>query len=250
VEAEKMIDMQELRRVARTKSITNMSHAEKDYFQEILLLAVSREVPDLVFKGGTALYKLHGLDRFSEDLDFTGAIGERETQTIAGYLDNFGYPTEVVKDKPKTGLLLTFVTEGFLYQGTPQSLARVRMDVSEGEILLDTEWRQLFPQYPDIPSFRLRTMSLREIITEKVRAMVVRKKARHAYDVWFLLNKGVEFDKKLAQKKLDMYELKLGKKLLSKALGDIEKIWNKELRALVASPPDFATVKKEILKKA
>lgn len=245
-----MIDMEELRRVARTKGLTNMSYAEKDYFQEILLLAVSREVPNLVFKGGTALYKLHGLDRFSEDLDFSGKIGDKDIDKLAGYINDFGYPTKVVKDRPKTGMLLTFVSEGFLYQGTQESLARVQMDVSEGEILLDTEWKQLFPQYPDIPSFRLKSMSLQEIMSEKVRAMVVRKKARDAYDIWYLLNKGVEFNKKLIQKKLDMYELKFGKKLLNDTFDDIEIIWNRELRALMASPPDLEAVKKEIMKKA
>ena len=245
-----MIDMQELRRVARTKGLTNMGYAEKDYFQEILLLAVSREVPDLVFKGGTALYKLHGLDRFSEDLDFSGTISEKEIQKLTGYLNDFGYPTKVIIDKPKTGVLLTFVSEGFLYQGTPESLARVQMDVSEGGVMLETDWKQLFPLYQDIPSFRLKAMSLKEIISEKVRAMVVRKKARDAYDIWYLLSKGVEFDKELIQKKLDMYELKLGEKLLDDTFGDIEIVWDRELKALMVSQPDFETVKNKIMKKA
>jgi predicted nucleotidyltransferase component of viral defense system len=243
-----MIDMQELRRVARTKGLANMGYAEKDYFQEIILLGISREVPDLIFKGGTALYKLHGLDRFSEDLDFTGEISNKDIDKIAAYLNDFGYPTKVTTDKPKTGVLLTFVTEGFLYQGTPEILARVQMDVSEGEILLEADWKQHFPLYPDIPSFRLKSMSLPEIMSEKVRAMVVRKKARDAYDIWYLLNKGVEFDKKLVQRKLDMYKLKLDKKLLTDTFDDIENVWDRELRALMAAPPDFETVKKVIEK--
>ncbi len=244
-----MIDMQELRRVARTKGLTNIGYAEKDYFQEILLLGISREVPGLVFKGGTALYKLHGLDRFSEDLDFSGKITEKEIGKIAGYLNDFGYPTKVMTDKPKTGILLTFVTEGFLYQGTPESLARVQMDVSEGKILLETDWKQLFPLYPDIPSFRLKSMSLEEMMSEKVRAMVVRKKARDAYDVWYLLNKGIALDKKLIRKKLDLYELKLDKPLVNQALEEIETAWDRELRALMTAPPDFESVAEEIRKR-
>ena len=97
-------------------------------------------------------------------------------------------------------------------------------------------------------SFRLKTMALQEIISEKLRAMVVRKKARHAYDVWFLLNKGVRLDRKLAQQKLDMYGMKLSKKLLDKAFDDIREVWDRELRALVAAHPDFKTVKNGILK--
>ena len=245
-----MIDMQELRKVARTKGLTNMSYVEKDYFQEILLLAISREIPDLVFKGGTALYKLHGLDRFSEDLDFTGAITEKQIRALAGYLDDFGYPTKVVQNKPKKGMLLTFVSEGFLYRGTPESMTRVQMDISPGELLLDAEWNQVFPLYPDLPSFRVKAMSLQEMFSEKVRAMVVRKKARDAYDLWFMLNKGLEFDEILTQRKLDMYELKFSKKLLADALIEVEAVWNRELRALMASPPEFGAVKAAILKMA
>jgi hypothetical protein len=250
MESDKMIDMQELRKVARTKGLTNMSYAEKDYFQEILLLAVSREVPDLVFKGGTALYKLHGLDRFSEDLDFTGAITQKQIRALASYLEDFGYPTEVIQNKPKTGQLLTFVSEGFLFQGTPKSMARVQMDISEGEVLLDSEWNQMFPLYPDIPSFRVKAMSLQEMFSEKVRAMVVRKKARDAYDIWFMLNKGVEFNSGLTQKKLAMYELKLSGKMLADVMNEIGAVWDRELKALMGSPPEFGAVKAAILNMA
>ncbi len=242
-----MIDIQELRKVARTKGISNMGYAEKDYFQEILLLGVSREAPDLVFKGGTALYKLHGLDRFSEDLDFTGAINEKQIKSLAGYLSDFGYPTEAVKNRPKTGILLTFVSEGFLYRGTPESRARVRMDVSEGDILMEPEWRQMFPLYPDIPSFRVKAMALPEVLGEKVRALAVRKKARDAYDTWFLVNKGVAFDMNLARRKLDMYGMKLGRKLLAGALKEVERVWDRELRVLMAPVPDFEDVRKTIM---
>ncbi len=242
-----MIDMQELRRVARTKGVSNMSYAEKDYFQEILLLGVSREAPELVFKGGTALYKLHGMDRFSEDLDFTGAITEKQIQALAGYPDAFGYPTMVIRNKPKDGMLLTFVSEGFLYQGTRESMARVQMDISEGDLLMEPEWKQVFPLYPDIPSFRVRAMPLQEIFSEKIRALMVRKKARDAYDIWFMLNKGVPPDKGLAQRKLDMYGLKFSKKLLAEALAEVGPVWNRELKALIAAPPDFGTVKAAIV---
>ncbi|MFO7618223.1 MAG: nucleotidyl transferase AbiEii/AbiGii toxin family protein [Thermoplasmata archaeon] len=248
MESEEMIGMQELRRVARTKGITNMSYAEKDYFQEILLLGISREAPELAFKGGTSLYKLHGLDRFSEDLDFTGEVSEKQIKAIAGYLEDFGYPTKTMRNKPKAGLLLTFASEGFLYQGTPESMARVQMDISPGELMLEPEWKQIFPLYPDIPSFRVKAMSLQEVLAEKLRAMTVRKKARDAYDIWFMLNRGVEFDKKLTQKKLDMYELKFGKKLLEETLADVKASWGRELRALMAAPPDFERVKAEIMK--
>ena len=45
---------------------------EKDFFCTLLLEHLARNEPDLVFKGGTALAKIHaGFYRLSEDLDFT-----------------------------------------------------------------------------------------------------------------------------------------------------------------------------------
>ena len=45
---------------------------EKDYFCTLLLAYLTQRVPDLVFKGGTCLSKVHtDFFRLSEDLDFT-----------------------------------------------------------------------------------------------------------------------------------------------------------------------------------
>ena len=50
----------------------SLGQVEKDYFQHIVLAALSRKMAgSLVFKGGTALQKAGVVSRFSEDLDFT-----------------------------------------------------------------------------------------------------------------------------------------------------------------------------------
>ena len=54
------------------KTWPNRYQLEKDYLQYAVLLEIfKRSKGGLVFKGGTALQKCYGLDRFSEDLDFT-----------------------------------------------------------------------------------------------------------------------------------------------------------------------------------
>jgi predicted nucleotidyltransferase component of viral defense system len=241
-----VIDLDTLRRTANTKGINNIGYAEKDYFQEIIMLGISREAPELVFKGGTALYKIHGLDRFSEDLDFCGELGEPQARRISTYLRDFGYETEIVIKKAKTGVLLTFVTQGFLYQGTNESRARVQVDVNEAGVELDPEWPQFFSLYPDIPSFRLKVMALEEIAAEKVRALLVRKKARDAYDIWFLLNMGVKIKPSLVGKKLELYNMKLDKRSLKAALKETREIWKKELKPLMREVPDFVGTKHRI----
>ena len=52
----------------------NLYQKEKDYLQHIILSRIySRINSQLVFKGGTSLQKCMGLNRFSEDLDFTAS---------------------------------------------------------------------------------------------------------------------------------------------------------------------------------
>lgn len=242
-----MIDFETLKKTARTKGITNIGYAEKDYFQEIILLGISREVPGLLFKGGTALYKLHGLNRFSEDLDFTGNIENRDIRRIAEYIRNFGYETDVSVKNVKSGKLMTFKVKGFLYQGTAESLARVQMDVNtESQIDLEPEWLTLFSIYPGIPSYRLKVMTLTEIMAEKIRALLVRRKVRDAYDIWFLMNKGIKVNVDLVGKKLEYYDIKPDKMLLDSALEICKKNWKKELRPVILDLPEYEDVAKKI----
>lgn len=241
-----MIDLGTLKRIAKTKGINNIGFAEKDYFQEIIMLGISREAPDLVFKGGTALYKLHGLNRFSEDLDFSGKIDKTTVRRISGYIKDFGYETDFLIKTMKTGTLLTFITQGFLYHGTPESKARIQMDVSRTSINLDPNWHQFFSLYPDIPSFKLKAMALEEILTEKVRALLVRNKARDAYDIWYLLSKGIRVDVFLIRQKLELYNLKLDKSTLNAALKVCKEGWNRELKAFLIEVPVFMDIKQRI----
>lgn len=45
---------------------------EKDYYVTLVLCELAKQVPDLLFKGGTSLSKCHKIiDRFSEDIDIT-----------------------------------------------------------------------------------------------------------------------------------------------------------------------------------
>ena len=67
-----MLSAEELSETARIKGIKNKGYAEKDYILDIVLLLISRNTKDeLVFKGGTCLYKFYKIARFSEDIDFT-----------------------------------------------------------------------------------------------------------------------------------------------------------------------------------
>src|SRR3989344_4387527 len=83
-----MITKEILMKVAKKKGLLNKEYIEKDYFQDLLLFNIYKQTNLLIFKGGTALYKLYDLQRFSEDLDFT-LIGDLDIEkTIKKVLFN------------------------------------------------------------------------------------------------------------------------------------------------------------------
>lgn len=60
--------------VLRTAEDTGINPAiiEKDYYVTLFLRAIVKELPDIIFKGGTSLSKCYKLiDRFSEDIDLS-----------------------------------------------------------------------------------------------------------------------------------------------------------------------------------
>jgi predicted nucleotidyltransferase component of viral defense system len=242
-----MIDMEELK-VGRTKGITNLGYMELDYLQEIILLAVSRQLPGLVFKGGTALYKLNGLDRFSTDLDFTGEARDADISRINEYISNFGYGSRIKVKHFKESLLVKFLIRGPHYNGNDRSLASIQMDVNGKETpIRDPELRKFFPLYSDLPSFPVKTMDLGELAAEKVRALLTRNKARDAYDLVFLIEeKGVELDVDLINGKLDYYSIELSDTLVAKALKEHERDWEADLGSMTTFLPEYEHVREMI----
>ena len=60
---------------------------------------------------------------------------------------------------------------------------------------------EVAPYFHESP--QVLTLSLNEIVAEKMRALLQRKKPRDVFDVWFLINqKRIKLDKNLLQKKL------------------------------------------------
>ena len=79
---------------------------EKDYLINLMLkmISVNKLSNMLEFKGGTALYMFHGLDRFSEDIDFTWIANARElSKTIDALIkpvvENFNLSYSIKKNK-------------------------------------------------------------------------------------------------------------------------------------------------------
>src|SRR3989338_2838278 len=76
-----MISIEELNQV-KNKRKTNLYYEEKEYLQYIFLNAVSKYPDNFVFKGGTCLRICFGLERASEDLDFSTNLEIKKVKDI------------------------------------------------------------------------------------------------------------------------------------------------------------------------
>lgn len=250
-----MISIEELKRIAKLKGIRNMGYAEKDYLIEIALLSISRNTKDeLVFKGGTCMYKFHKLDRFSEDIDFTTKKEidvDGLLKKITDDLASFGIEA-YVKDKKAAfnSVMITIRAKGHLYNGDAKTLASIGVDINlKSSVDLEPVLAKYSPLYTDMPSFSLLIMREDEILAEKIRAIMSRTKARDVYDLWFLLKKGVKFDVDLAKKKLKYYSQEWSFEEFRKHINLKESVWLSELKPLIDIVPDFKETKEYIMKK-
>ena len=231
-----MIDLKTLREIGNAKGLRNVGQMEKDYFQEILLLFISRSSgSNLIFKGGTCLYKLYSLDRFSEDLDFDGYLGERFNSMLVHFLKNYGYSSRTkVENFFGRNESLKVLIAGPLYTGKNESMCRIVLDFSNREApILQPSFVNFYPLYHDIPPFPIWSMNPSEILAEKIRALMYRKKARDLYDVYFLIKKGVKTTTDLLNKKLSIYGIEFSENLFQEGIETAKANWDSELSVFV-----------------
>lgn len=241
-----MITKEELKIYANTKNL-NLGQAEKDYYQNIVLFCVYRiYANEMVFKGGTALSKCYGLDRFSEDLDFT-ALMLFSTTKLKEQLNRFmkyEITENIVEDN---NLKITLNIYGPLYNGIKHSTCKLILDISyREEILVNPEIKKIITEY-EVPSFDVYVMNTEEILAEKIRAIMTREKARDVYDLYYLVAKNTEIDIELIKEKLKFYNETWSLNKFIEKLENKEKIWKTEIPQLILNVPDFKEVKKEII---
>lgn len=248
------MEIEELRAAAVLSKFT-LAQQEKDYYQCKILSWLS-DKGGLVFKGGTALQKAHGLPRFSEDLDFDLAGEELDLRErlkrLAGWLGQGGERT-LIKDYHNTtqSASARLSIEGILFRQDPRGRCGLEIDISLREKTeLKPDVLEIAPRYPDIAPFLFAVMKPQEIAAEKVRALFSRKKARDLYDLHFLLcKKGVELDRGLVEGKLWTENIKYDRRELERRIDGLEKVWKSELGALVGVLPEFGKVTGEVKKK-
>ena len=206
----------------------------------IALLLLSKEFGNkLVFKGGTCLYKVYKLDRFSEDLDFTAKPGFKGKDFFARlpYLFSLLDIKSTVKIESFHNNINVYLRiAGHFYNGSKELLATLIMNVSCREkTLLPIQRFPYIPLYSEVRPFDILAMDEREILAEKVRAIYQRNKARDVYDTWYLLcRKKVSFDSQLVARKLSGSGIKFIRHTFLDKVEEKRKSWEMDLRGLVA----------------
>lgn len=218
-----------------------MYQKEEDYLQHIVLSRIfSRTGSGFVFKGGTSLQKCFGLNRFSEDLDFT-ATEEFRRDVVEKALEEVGryYPTTWDRKDNHASVTFRLKVQGPLYHG-PLSLQTIRIEISLREqVLLKPVNRTITPLYTDLRPYTVLFMNPSEILAEKLRALMTRTKARDLYDVHYLIQKRVGFDGSIVKKKLEFYSIEYNETTLMERVNRLRPQWQKEIPALVRDVPDF-----------
>lgn len=187
-------------------------NALKEIFQEIALLGLWRAkfYEKAAFYGGTALRILYGLDRFSEDLDFSLLKADKNfdlfayNQAIKDELNGFGFDVNVdtkvknkesniesafIKAETKKQLLLIEVSPHVISRIHNMNNIKIKMEIDinpPGKF--KTETKTLLQPIP----FSVKTYQLPDLFAGKIHALLCRPwqqrvKGRDWYDfVWYI----------------------------------------------------------------
>ncbi|MCF2138445.1 MAG: nucleotidyl transferase AbiEii/AbiGii toxin family protein [Candidatus Lokiarchaeota archaeon] len=246
-----MILREELEKIARTNK-KSLYHLEKSYLQTIVLQAIYSKT-EIIFKGGTALMMFAHLPRFSEDLDFTSLKAEttpisKLSKIIQNELANYGIFSNIDNIK-ETDISSSFRigAKGPLYE-SEKSTSYLKIEISFREkVILSAKKEYFQPIFPDILPFFISFMDLQEILAEKIRAVMSRTRARDIFDLWFLLIKGVKFNLKLVQSKLNYYNIQWDLNKFLECLNFSQKKWKRIIQPIVWQKiPPFNQISNQI----
>ena len=197
----------------------------REYIQVVFLSVFysTAQSQKSISKGGTAIRLLLKSGRFSEDLDFTAELTAKELDPLVN--ETVKKMSAIIPDMTlKRTEENKFAYTGILsYQaeGMKQPL-NIHLDFSLRE-------SRRLPKRPcsrvTFRSFRCRscaTWTGREILAEKIRAFLYRLKGRDVHDLWFMLQKGVELDWEMINRKTAFYKMETSLQDLMDRIGHFE----------------------------
>ncbi|MDD3375038.1 MAG: nucleotidyl transferase AbiEii/AbiGii toxin family protein [Candidatus Omnitrophica bacterium] len=192
---------------------------EKDYYLTHLLSKINDLSEDLIFKGGTCLNKIYySYYRLSEDLDFSMKLSEDATargkrqKCIQPIKDGIeAYANQIGMTLGDTQNAGRNESKQYVYYFMYKSVVQPKEQVIKFEIglrfnpILDVEAREVkhkflhpFTGKPLFDGGKVNCLSLKEIVSEKLRAAANRKTIapRDFYDLDFIVRQGFNLSDK------------------------------------------------------
>lgn len=172
----------------------------REYLQLMFLsyLYREREAVSIYFKGGTAIRLLFDSPRFSEDLDFSTKLSKSKIKKIIQNLEK-----SMQKELPGLKIIHLYTGKrGIRFRLKYQSLdfkypLAIRLDFhlikKSAKIIISP----IVTRFPIVIFPMVSHLSNREILEEKISALINRAMGRDFFDVWYLLEKGIKVDWKL-----------------------------------------------------
>ncbi len=250
-----MIDRDEILIYAKRRGVDPF-FIENDYLQHIALICIYYEFSnELIFKGGTALQKIYGLDRLSLGLDFNlleGEINQKLVRAVKRMNDY--YPSSIAdskKIKHGIGYKVHIESPSSGVIGMPHILPLTFN--TEEKLAMKPDFRTINPgmvyKDPDLRTYSLLVMNIVEIMAEKSRALVTRKEVKPVdlYDLWFLLNSGFELDTGLVRKKIEYDHASFSMERLKARIDEIKLLWMSDLKPLTKKLLGYEEVLKAVL---
>jgi len=210
----------------------------------------------LTFKGGTALSKVYfpRTWRLSEDLDFS----------YPGSFDHLVAQLDSVFERVegKSGIVLRLRSRhenpGYLQLKIQYAAVLgknwIKLDINREEPIDRVVRKHLSRDFSDYQEFKIRVASLEDILAEKLRALIERKKCRDYFDVWKLMDLNVATEKvkaifvsKCNTKGIEFNSLS---QIFPRDLKEIlQPYWIREMGRLVKPIPYMETVLKDLREK-
>jgi predicted nucleotidyltransferase component of viral defense system len=182
---------------------SNEKNIVREYIQHLFLSALYKleGAENLLFKGGTALRIIFNSPRFSEDLDFTGQnihhhkrIDDLFINALAE-LEKAGINISYKEAKPTTGGYL-----GLIHYEIFNLVEDMKFEVSlrKGK-KVSGELVSIVSEFA--PPYTVVHLPEKQLVAEKLAALLSRKKPRDYYDLYFML-RHPELSKFIDKKKL------------------------------------------------
>ncbi|MDO9229371.1 MAG: nucleotidyl transferase AbiEii/AbiGii toxin family protein [Syntrophales bacterium] len=165
---------------------------QEQFEMEVLdRLRSGRFLDRLVFGGGAMLRLCYGLDRHSVDLDFwlLNKNGEKDfdhTAWFSGLLQFLARHYEIRDAAEKFHTLLIELK-------SPDYPRSLKLEMRKGVKMTKTDRAIAYSRHSSVQVY-VRTIPLPEMMTSKIDAFLQRKEIRDAYDLEFLVKKGVQAD--------------------------------------------------------